>query len=153
MDKSKTIKYILIIFLAIIILSKAKASPTKFNYPEIQADTNIQIYLPYYIPAAFELQEYDIDDSFVSLIFSSDSKNLYYTQMPATNFTLSIDNENHAISEFSSDKFTGYLSESKNTSNFYTLSFYDDNNYYEISGTVNKNDLFKIAESIEKYIP
>lgn len=149
----KSIRYIVILFIAVIILSKVQSTPDRFDYSEIKANTNIQIYLPYYIPDSFKLQEYSIDDSFVFLVFNSDSKKLHYTQMPAKNFTLSLDNENHTISEFSSDKFTGYLSESKNFPNFYKLTFYDDDNFYEISGIIGKNDILKMADSIEKYVP
>ena len=146
--------YWLPIMIILVFITIIKYEPPKFEYPDIEVDSKMQIYLPYYIPKDYKLGEFNVDRPFVSISFENESQTIWYTQIhTGGSFSFTTDTEHHKITEYESEKFSGYLSESIKYPEDYALYIFDDNNYYEISGTIDKHELFKIAESIEKYIP
>ena len=66
-------------------------------------------------------------------------------------FSLSLDTENNTITEYNSNKFTGYLLTDTSSKSSYLLSVYNDTNSFEITGNIEKDELFKMIESIEPY--
>ena len=67
--------------------------------------------------------------------------------MLAKNFTLSIDNENHKITEFESSKYDGYHMHPLK-SDYQTLVFWDENNFFEIMGQITEEEIIKMADSL-----
>ena len=139
------------IYIVFILGIKSLPSLQKFEYPLIETEYDIEVFLPSYIPNNFELKAFDISPMLVSVTFSSDDSALYFTQLVAEDFFLTLDTETNSISEYESEKFSGYLLTDQNIESSYLLYIYNDTNAFEIAGIIDKEDLFKIAESIEKY--
>lgn len=150
--KIKKHLYLWPIIIILVFITIIKYESPRFDYPDIEVDSKMQIYLPYYIPKDYKLGEFDIDHPFVSISFENGSQTIWYTQIhTGGNFSFTTDTEHHTLTEYKSKKFTGYLSESIKYPEDYALYIFDDNNYFELSGTIDKQELFKIAESIELY--
>lgn len=145
----------LILLCAFILISFCSCQKQKdYDYPLIESDYNIEIYLPKYVPKDYEFKEIEISPLFVSVTYNSPVYgDLYYTQISSPDFSLSLDIENNNITEYTSDNFTGYLLTDINNKSSYLLNVYNDTTSFEISGILDKKDLFKMVESIEKYAP
>ena len=123
-------------------------STKKYQYPEMNSEVYFDVYLPSYIPEGYSCHSMEIDDAFASLHFINENENkLRFTQMPTKKFTLSIDNQNHKITEFESSKYDGYHMQPLKT-DFQTLVFWDENNFFEISGQITEDDIIKMANSL-----
>ena len=122
-----------------------------YEYPLIETDNDMEISLPKYVPQNYKFEEIEISPPFVSVTYSSESGNLYYTQITSPSFSLSLDTENNTITEYNSNKFTGYLLTDTSSKSSYLLSVYNDTNSFEITGNIEKDELFKMIESIEPY--
>ena len=134
-------------FCYILFIKKTK----DYEYPLIETDNDMEISLPKYVPQNYKFEEIEISPPFVSVTYSSESGNLYYTQITSPSFSLSLDTENNTITEYNSNKFTGYLLTDTSRKSSYLLSVYNDTNSFEITGSIEKDELFKMIESIEPY--
>ena len=120
----------------------------KYQYPEMNSEVYFDVYLPSYIPKGYSCHSMEIDDGFATLYFLDENENrLRFTQMLAKNFTLSIDNENHKITEFESSKYDGYHMHPLKT-DYRTLVFWDENNFFEIMGQIAEEEIIKMADSL-----
>lgn len=150
--KSKT--SLITLFAAIIILFCSCQSQKEYKYPLIESDYSIDIFLPKYVPKDYEFKEVEISPLFVCVTYTSPAYgDLYYTQISSPNFSLSLDSENNNITEYESENYSGYLLTDININSSYLLSVYNDSNSFEISGIIDKTELFKMVESISAYTP
>lgn len=133
-----------ILFSVIFFLDSTK----KYQYPEMNSEVYFDVYLPSYIPEGYNCLSMEIDDSFASLSFCDEKENyILFTQMPTKKFTLSIDNQNHIITEFESSKYDGYHMHPLKT-DYRTLVFWDENNFFQIAGHITEEEIIKIANSL-----
>lgn len=152
--KHKTTVFFILLCTFILILLCSRQKQKEYDYPLIESDYNIEIYLPKYVPEDYEFKEIEISPLFVSVTYNSPVYgDLYYTQISSPDFSLSLDIENNNITEYTSDNFTGYLLTDTNNESSYLLNVYSDTTSFEISGILNKVDLFKMVESIDLYKP
>lgn len=123
-------------------------SNKKYQYPEMNTEVYFDVYLPSYIPEGYSCHSMEIDDGFATLYFLDENENkLRFTQMLAKNFTLSIDNQNHKITEFKNGKYNGYHMHPLK-SDFQTLVYWDENNFFEIMGQITEEEIIKMANSL-----
>ena len=152
--KHKTIALLILLCTFILISLCSYQKQKDYEYPLIESDYNIEIYLPKYVPKDYEFKEIDISPLFVSVTYSSPIYgDLYYTQISSPDFSLSLDTENNNITEYNSNNYTGYLLTDTSVDSSYLLSVYNNTDSFEISGIIDKNELFKMLESISKYTP
>ena len=131
--KNKIFFYFFALCITFVIFCSFKKTKD-YEYPLIETDNDMEISLPKYVPQNYKFEEIEISPPFVSVTYSSESGNLYYTQITSPSFSLSLDTENNTSSKSS-----------------YLLSVYNDTNSFEITGNIEKDELFKMIESIEPY--
>ena len=122
----------------------------KFDYPSITGETFESVMLPSYVPDGYTVTDMSISPLFATIEYTCDDNILYFTQ-GYNDATVSFDNEHNTISEYQSDKYDGFLLTSIDIDNNYLLFVWDDQYFYEISGTLDKKEIFKMIESIEIY--
>lgn len=145
---------LIILLTAMIVLFSSCHSQKEYEYPLIKSDYNVDIYLPKYVPKDYEFKEIDISPLFISVTFTSPTHgDLYYTQISSPDFSLSLDTENNSITEYESENYSGYLLTDVNVDSSYLLTVYNDSDSFEISGIIDKTELFKMVESISEYSP
>lgn len=152
-NKHKSAAFLIGVCILVLFLVGFFRGPKEYNYPLIETKYDIEIFLPSYVPKDYEFKEIDISPLFVSVTYTSSSGDLYYTQTSSPDFTLSLDTENNNITEYNSDKFTGYLLTDTSVDSSYLLNVYNERNSFEISGIIDKEELFNMVESISKYEP
>ena len=123
----------------------------KFEYPPITGETFEDVMLPSYVPNGYTVTDMSISPLFNTIEYTYGENILYFTQSH-NDATVSFDNEHNTISEFQSDKYEGFLLTSTDIDNNYLLYVLDNQYSYEISGTIDKNEIFKMIESIELYL-
>ena len=122
----------------------------KFDYPSITGETFESVMLPSYVPDGYTVTDMSISPLFNTIEYTCRENILYFTQ-GYNDGTVSFDNEHNTISEYQSDKYEGFLLTSTDIDNNYLLYVWDEQYSYEISGTIDKNEIFKMLESIEIY--
>ena len=153
MKITKNIKSILLLIIPTIFLFGfiiTHENRQKFEYPPISGETFKDIMLPSYIPDGYTVTDMSISPLFNTIEYTYGENILYFTQ-GHNDATVSFDNERNTISEYQSDKYEGILLTSIDIDNNYLLYVWDDQYSYEISGTIDKNEIFKMLESIELY--
>ena len=148
--KNKIFFYFFALCITFVIFCSFKKTKD-YEYPLIETDNDMEISLPKYVPQNYKFDEIEISPPFVYVTYSSESGNLCYTQITSPSFSLSLDTENNTITEYNSNKFTGYLLTDTSSKSSYLLSVYNDTNSFEITGNMEKDELFKMIESIEPY--
>ena len=142
--KNKIFFYFFALCITFVIFCSFKKTKD-YEYPLIETDNDMEISLPKYVPQNYKFEEIEISPPFVSVTYSSESGNLYYTQITSPSFSLSLDTENNTITEYNSNKFTGYLLTDTSSKSSYLLSVYNDTNSFEITGNIEKDELFKLS--------
>ena len=111
------------------------------------------VLLPTYVPEGYKFEEYQISPLSVSVTYSSKDKNLYYMQHAPISLSYAIDTENSLQTEYHSDRFDGYLLSYETTNPLNLIHVWDKNNFYKADGAVDEEELIKMIESIEEYVP
>ena len=122
----------------------------KFEYPPITGETFEDVMLPSYVPDGYTVTDMSFTPIFNTVDYINGENIIYFTQFHSDG-TVSFDNEHNTISEYQSDKYEGFLLTSTDIDNNYLLYVWDNQYSYEISGTIDKNEIFKMIESIEVY--
>ena len=125
----------------------------EFDYPLIETDYAIEIFLPKYVPDGYKVKEIDITDIYASIIYTSDTGDISFLQIATSNNSVSLDTEKSIITEYNSDKFSGYLLTDKYIESQRLLYVYNDTNSFAIDGLLEESEIIKMIESIEKYEP
>nr|WP_294682145.1 DUF4367 domain-containing protein [uncultured Anaerotignum sp.] len=149
--KNKALFSFLMISVLIIIIACASKQEKPYEYPLIETNQEIEIYLPQYVPQNYAFEEIEISPPFVTVTYSSKEGRIYYTQMNAASFSMSLDTENNTVTAYHSDHFTGYLLTDSSVPSSYLLSVYNDTNAFELVGNIKKEELFQMLESIAPY--
>ena len=102
--------------------------------------------LPQYIPEGYEAQEPIIDDNLYTLIYKNDDCNLIYKQRYENLWLLQMNTESIEYEKMYINEIECVFYENNGT-NF--LIFNSDDYTFSIEGNVSKEELIKIAESIE----
>lgn len=139
-----------VILFGIIITHK---SPQKFEYPPINTDVEDVIMLPSYVPEGYQVTNIDISHALLLVDYELNDELLSYVQIFGSSYTLSLDNEHNTITEYHSDRFDGLLLKDINIKDSHLLYVLDDDYSYEIFGIIEEEELFKMIESIEEYVP
>lgn len=125
----------------------------KFEYPDLTEDVTFDVLLPTYVPEEYKFEEYHISPLSVSVTYSSEGKTLYYMQHAPISLTYTIDTENSVRTEYHSNRFDGYLLSYETTNPLNLIHVWDENNFYKADGDVDEEELIKMIESIEEYVP
>lgn len=128
-------------------------SPQKFEYPPINTDVEDVIMLPSYVPEGYQVTNIDISHALLLVDYELNDELLCYVQIFGSSYTLSLDNEHNTITEYHSDRFDGLLLKDINIKDSHLLYVLDDDYSYEIFGIIEEEELFKMIESIEEYVP
>ena len=139
-----------VIMFGIIITHK---SPQKFEYPPFKTDEEDVIMLPSYVPEGYQVTNIDVSSTLLLVDYELDEELLCYVQIFGSSYTLSLDNEHSTITEYHSDRFDGLLLKDINIKDSHLLYVLDDKYSYEIFGIIEEEELFKMIESIEEYVP
>lgn len=139
-----------VIIFGIIITHK---SPQKFEYPPFKTDIEDVIMLPSYVPEGYQVTNIDVSSTLLLVDYELDEELLCYVQIFGSSYTLSLDNEHSTITEYHSDRFDGLLLKDINIKDSHLLYVLDDKYSYEIFGVIEEEELFKMIESIEEYVP
>lgn len=97
--KNKIFFYFFALCITFVIFCSFKKTKD-YEYPLIETDNDMEISLPKYVPQNYKFEEIEISPPFVSVTYSSESGNLYYTQITSPSFSLSLDTENNTITEY-----------------------------------------------------
>ena len=139
-----------VIMFGIIITHK---SPQKFEYPPFNTNVEDTIMLPSYVPEGYEVTNIDLSSPLLLVDYELDGELLCYVQIFGSSYTLSLDNEHSTITEYHSDRFDGLLLKDINIKDSHLLYVLDGDYSYEIFGIIEEEELFKMIESIEEYVP
>ena len=153
MKITKAVKVILFLIISTVLLFgcvNTHEKQQKFEYPPMTGETFDDIMFPSYVPDGYTVTDMSISPLFNTIEYTYGENILYFTQ-GHNDATVSFDNEHNTISEYQSDKYEGILLTSTDFDNNYLLYVWDDQYSYELSGTIDKNELFKMIESIELY--
>lgn len=153
MKSKKDIKALLLLIISSSLLFGyiiTQEKQKKFDYPAITGKTFEDTMLPSYVPDGYIVTDMSFTPIFNTVDYINGENILYFTQFHS-NGTVSFDNEHNTISEYQSDKYEGFLLTSTDIDNNYLLYVWDEQYSYEISGTIDKNEIFKMLESIEIY--
>ena len=122
----------------------------KFEYPPITGETFEDVMLPSYVPNGYTVTDMSISPLFNTIEYTYGENILYFTQ-GHNDATVSFDNEHNTISEFQSDKYEGFLLTSTDIDNNYLLYVWDEQYSYEITGTIDLNEIIKMITNIKEY--
>ena len=153
MKITKDIKAMLFLIISTVLLFGCLITHEKqqrFEYPSITGETFEDVMLPSYVPDGYTVTDMSISPLFNTIEYTCRENILYFIQ-GYNDGTVSFDNEHNTISEYQSDKYEGFLLTSTDIDNNYLLYVWDEQYSYEISGTIDKNEIFKMLESIEIY--
>ena len=111
MNISKDLKAILVLTLSTLLLFCfiiIKREPQNYVYPSISSEVYFDIMLPSYVPDDYTVNYISTSPAVAVVEYTSERGLVYFSQLNAVTFSLSLDNENHAITEYHSDRFDGY---------------------------------------------
>lgn len=102
--------------------------------------------LPSYIPDGFELK-IELINASVLLVYQNEDEHIDYTQDRLGSFTMNINTEGVELEEL---EFRGLPAGYYSNLGMQNLFWYDEEYFYMVSSTLDKETLFKIAESVEE---
>lgn len=122
------------------------APNTDYNFtdekPAPQMDDRLQLD---YIPEGFVIKESVSDDRSINFIFSNEDK-FFYVSSDGLNTNFSIDTENALVERIKINGFDAVYTANQNAN---TLIWHDDDRAYTITGTVSKDEIFKVAKGLK----
>lgn len=123
-----------------------EAPNTDYNFtdekPAPQMDDRLQLD---YIPEGFVIKESVSDDRSINFIFSNEDK-FFYVSSDGLNTNFSIDTENALVERIKINGFDAVYTANQNAN---TLIWHDDDRAYTITGTVSKDEIFKVAKGLK----
>ena len=154
MNISKDLKAILVLTLSTLLLFCfiiIKREPQNYVYPSISSEVYFDIMLASYVPDDYTVNYISTSPAVAVVEYTSERGLAYFSQLNAVTFSLSLDNENHTITEYHSDRFDGYLLIDTENKNSRLISVWDEHNSFEITGNLEEYEIYKMIESIEVY--
>lgn len=108
-------------------------------------DTAFHKFIPTYIPEGFNLVTEDLND-IVILVYEKETDNISYEQMRKRDASMHINTEGVELENL---KFQGFSAKYYSNQGVQNLIWYDDEYVYTVSSTLDRNAVFKIAESVK----
>jgi len=108
-------------------------------------ETDFRPSIPSYIPEGFSLVIEDFD-TIVFLLYEDGTESISYEQIPIEDASVHINTEGIALEEL---EFNGLPAKYYSNQGKQNLFWYDEQYLYMVSSTLDKNIVFKIAESIK----
>lgn len=106
-------------------------------------NTGLRQSIPTYIPEGFELVTEDLD-SIILLVYEKEAENITYEQIPIKDASMHINTEGVELEEL---EFKGLPAIYYSNQGQQNLMWYDEEYLYIVTSTLDKNTVFKIAES------
>jgi len=113
------------------------------NENENKSELSEYEFLLEYIPKGLELEYQAIDSEFITIQYASDE--YYFNFSVSSANKMRIDTENAAIHQLTINGRKAFYSTNDNVN---ILVWYDDNFIYDVTGTISKEDIIKIAENL-----
>ncbi len=117
------------------------------EYPDFETYGQT-VYLPTYIPEGYTVQSVNIEDEVITVIFVNSLNFLAFVQMPIISLGIDTDSADYSIIETKIGSKTGFISENDNTTIF---TYYENSYSFAILGSLNRDELSKIVNSVEIY--
>lgn len=117
------------------------------EYPDFETYGQT-VYLPTYIPEGYTVQDVSVKEKMITVSFVSGLNLLVFVQMPILSLGIDTDSADYSIIEAKIGSKTGFISENDNTTIF---TYYESNYAFAILGSLNRDELSKIVNSVEIY--
>lgn len=115
--------------------------------PSEAPDSNFALYLPGFIPEGFEEKISDIYESaYIYRCYKNGNDNIDFYQRDIEGVSIDINTEGVIWEEIEFNGFTAKYYSNKGVQN---LIWYDDNYMFMVSSTLDRETVFKIAESVK----
>jgi len=126
---------------------KEKSAEIKFDDPDKNENG---IYKPTYIPEGFSEESTSKFGDTYTIIYKNDNgDSILFDQLPADGGDIKVDNENSKYDIFSISGKTAYLFEATSADDRSVLIWEENDTAFQITGSISKDELIHICESIE----
>ena len=113
---------------------------------------DMQVYFPKYVPEGYTISNVETDILKVTFELVNGNNYILIVQRPLNGYNakIALDSENTILEEVTINEHTAFY---KNKNKIDYLYFFDNNNYYKISGDdLSKEEIIRIAESFEMIV-